>query len=68
MDMTNLMISLLFGSLGMGFFMYGKSMGRLVPIGAGMALMIVPYFIANVIALLVVCLALAAVPFFLREG
>jgi hypothetical protein len=48
--------------------MYGKSMGRLVPIGAGMALMIVPYFIANVIALLVVCLALAAVPFFLREG
>jgi hypothetical protein len=67
MDATNLTISLLFGLLGMGFFTYGRSAGRMVPLGAGVALMVVPYFIANVIALLIVCVALAVTPFVVHE-
>jgi hypothetical protein len=68
MDTTNLMLSLIFGSLGMGFFMYGKNTGQFVPIGAGVLLMVVPYFIPNAIALVIVCLALSVVPFVVRES
>jgi hypothetical protein len=67
MDATSLTISLLFGLVGMAFFMYGKSMGRMIPLGAGVLLMVVPYFIANVIALLIVCVALTVAPFFVHE-
>ena len=49
MDMNSLMVSLLFGAIGMGMFMYGKKAGRMVALGAGVGLMIVPYFIPNVI-------------------
>lgn len=31
MDMTSLMLSLLFGTVGMGFLMYGKKMAAVVP-------------------------------------
>lgn len=68
MDTTNLLLSLLFGSLGMAFFMYGKNTSQLVPIGAGVLLMVVPYFIPNAIAMVIVCLALSAAPFVVRES
>ena len=67
MDMTSLMMSLLFGTVGMGFLMYGKSMSSLVAIGAGLGLMVAPYFIGNMIVLGVVGVALMAVPFVVRE-
>jgi hypothetical protein len=68
MDFNNLMLSFLFGMIGMGMFMFGKKAGRLVPLGAGLALMVVPYFIPNLIALLVVCCALCVTPLVVREG
>jgi len=67
MDMTSLMVSLLFGTVGMGFLMYGKSMSSLVAIGAGLGLMIAPYLITNMVLLVVVGLALMGTPFYLRE-
>jgi hypothetical protein len=66
MDMTGITISLLFGAVGMGFMMYGKKMAAFVPIGAGLGLMLVPYFISNLIVLVIVGLALMAVPFVVR--
>lgn len=68
MDSTNLFISLLFGSIGMGMLMYGKKAGRMVPLGAGLALMVIPYCIPNAIALLVVCCLLTAMPWLLRNA
>jgi len=68
MDSTSLMVSLVFGMIGMGMFMYGKKAGRLVPLAAGVALMVVPYLIPNVIALVVVCAAITTVPWFLRHA
>jgi len=66
MDMTSLMLSLLFGTVGMGFMMYGKQMSSLVPIGAGLALMIAPYLIPNLVVLSIVGLVLIGVPFVVR--
>ena len=68
MDSNLLMLSLLFGSIGMGMMMYGKKAGRMVPMGAGLGLMVIPYCIPNAIALLIVCCIITAVPWFLRNA
>ena len=68
MDTTSLMLSLLFGTIGMGMFMYGKKAGRMVPLGAGLALMVVPYCVPNPIAPLIFCCALTVLPWFLRNA
>ena len=57
---------LLFGSIGFGFFLYGKKQKTVVPIIAGIALCVVPYFIANVYVLVTVGVVLMAIPFFVR--
>jgi hypothetical protein len=68
LDGTNLVLSLLFGCLGMGYFMYGKNAGHFVPMGAGVALLVCPYFIANTLAMVIVCLILSTTPFVVRES
>jgi hypothetical protein len=68
MDMTTLTLSLIFGSLGMGFFMYGKNTGAFITMGIGLALMIFPYFIPNAIAMTIVGGLLSVVPFVIRES
>ena len=67
MDTTLLMLSLLFGSLGFGFFLYGKNTGRMVPLGAGAGLMVLPYALPTVTSMLVVCGIVSALPYFLRD-
>jgi hypothetical protein len=67
MDTTSLLLSVLFGALGLGFLVYGRKAGRLVPAVVGLALMVVPYFISNTVVLVSVCIALTAVPFLLRN-
>ena len=61
-----LLWGLLFGSIGFGFFIYGKKQKAVVPLITGIALCVVPYFIANVYALVVVGVFLMAIPFFVR--
>jgi hypothetical protein len=67
MDFNLIMISMVFGTIGMGMFMYGKKAGRLVPLGVGVGLMVVPYFIPNLIAMVVVCAGMLAVPWVVKE-
>ncbi|HEX8915695.1 MAG TPA: hypothetical protein VF796_25300 [Humisphaera sp.] len=66
MDPVALMLELLAGTVGMGMLMYGKSTQKLVPIGSGLALMVVPYFIGNLVVMTIVCSALAGLPFVFR--
>ena len=68
MDTNSLLVSFAFGTVGMGMFMYGKKAGRLVPLAAGLALMAVPYFIPNLIAMTVVCCLIAATPVLLKNA
>jgi hypothetical protein len=65
MDFTLLVISMFFGLIGMGMFTYGKRTDHLVFLGAGLALMVVPYFIPSAVILLVVCALLTAAPYFI---
>jgi hypothetical protein len=68
MDMTSLMLSMLFGTIGCGFLMYSKKVGEILPMAVGVTLMVCPYFIANVAVMLVVCVLLTAVPFVVRQS
>ena len=64
--MTLLLWGLVFSTVGLGFFMYGKKQKVLVPLICGMVLMIYPYFMSNAIVLVVIGIALSAVPYFVR--
>ena len=67
-DPIPLLISAIFGLIGTGYFMYGKSAGRMVPLGTGVVLMVFPYFLPNIIAMIIVGMVVTVVPFFVREG
>ena len=61
-----LMWGMLFGAIGFGLFLYGKKQKSVVPLITGIALSVVPYFIANVYALVMVGVILVAIPYFVR--
>ena len=66
MSTSLLLWGVLFGSVGFGYFLYGKRQAAIVPLVCGVALMIFPYFVSNVLILVVVGIALAALPYFYR--
>ena len=66
MNESLLLWGLLYGSIGLGFFMYGRKQKAVVPLICGLALMIFPYFVANTILLVVIGAVLIAVPYFVR--
>ena len=61
-----MLLAVLFGSIGFGFFLYGKKQRAVVPLVCGLVLMIVPYFIPNVWVLFLAGAVLLAIPYFLR--
>lgn len=63
---ATLLWGLLFSSIGLGFFIYGKKQRAVVPLVCGIALMVFPYFVSNVMLLVGIGLVLMAVPYFLR--
>jgi hypothetical protein len=65
-EMATLLWGVLFGSIGMGFLVYGKRQSAPVPAACGIALMVFPYFVSNGWAMLLIGAALMAVPYFVR--
>jgi hypothetical protein len=63
---ASLLWGLLFGSIGLGFFVYGKKQRAVVPMLCGVALMIFPYFVSGIIVTIVIGTVLIAIPYFLR--
>jgi uncharacterized membrane protein len=57
---------MLFGAIGIGYFLYGKKQKAIVPLCVGIALCAFPYFIANVYVLVGVGMILVAIPYFVR--
>ena len=66
MDTSSLLWGLLFGSIGLGFLIYGRKQRAVVPLVCGLALMIFPYFVPNTILLIAIGIALIVVPYFVR--
>jgi hypothetical protein len=63
---STLIWGVIFGSIGLGFFVYGKKQKAIIPLLSGIGLMIVPYFIANIYILIVSGIGLVALPYIMR--
>ena len=66
MNSATLLWGLLFSSIGMGFFLYGRKQKRAVPLVCGIVLMVYPYFVPSIIWLVLIGVVLCAVPYFVR--
>lgn len=61
-----LLWSVLFSSIGLGFFMYGKKQQKLMPLTCGLGLMVYPYFVDSVPIVIAVGIVLIVLPYFVR--
>jgi len=66
MDASQLFWGLLFSSIGLGFFLYGKKQRAGVPLVCGLTLMVYPYFVSNTFLLVGIGVVLIAIPYFFR--
>jgi hypothetical protein len=48
-NVSELLWGVLFGSVGLGFFVYGKKQTLIVPLVCGLTLMVYPYFMPNAV-------------------
>ena len=56
----------IFGSIGLGFFVYGKKQKAIIPLLSGIGLMVVPYFISNMYILILSGIVLVALPYIIK--
>jgi hypothetical protein len=61
-----LMMGVLFGSIGLGFFVYGKKQKAVIPFVSGVGLMALPYIISNIYILILLCIVLVFLPYFIK--
>lgn len=64
---ASLLWGLLFGSIGTGYFLYGKKQKKSVPFICGIGLMVFPMLVSNTILLVIIGCLLLAIPYFLRD-
>lgn len=66
MTTASLLWGLLFGSIGIGLFIYGKRQAAPVPLLCGLGLLVFPMFMTNTTLLVGLGVALTALPYFYR--
>ncbi len=64
----SLFASLLWGSIGLGYFIYGKKQQSFAAMGGGILMMAVSYFIGSALAMSLVCLGIMAAVYWLAKG
>ena len=64
-----LFASSVWGSIGLGYFIYGKKQQSVSPMVGGILMIIASYFIASALLMSLVCLGIGgAVYFLIRQG
>jgi len=66
MDTKVLYSGLIFGSIGMGYLVYGKKQGKVIPLVCGLALCGIPYVVSNMFLLTAIGILLLALPFIIK--
>lgn len=66
MNSNQLLFGVLFGSIGLGYFIYGKKQKIVVPFIVGILLMTYSYFIENTMLLVGIGTFLTILPYFIR--
>jgi len=63
-DESSLLWGLLFGSIGIGYFVYGRRQRRAMALVAGVLLCVFPYFVSNTLLTVVLGALFMALPYF----
>ena len=58
---------ILFGAVGMGYWVYGKKQQRLMPMVSGVGLFILPYVVSSLLPTVTLGLALVILPFVIDQ-
>lgn len=66
MNTTQLFLGVIFSSIGLGYFLYGRKQKMTVPFTVGLVLMIFPYSIESNVLLRSIGTVLSVIPYFLR--
>ncbi len=66
MDTASLLWGVLFSSIGLGYFIYGRKQQQLVPILCGIGLMGFTFFVSNNWLLVGIGVGLMVLPYFVR--
>ncbi|MDV7705111.1 amino acid transport protein [Acinetobacter pittii] len=66
MNTTQIFLGVIFISIGLGYFLYGKKQKMTVPFTVGLVLMIFPYFIESNVLLSGIGSLLFVIPYFFR--
>jgi len=66
MDTTDLILGLIFSSIGVGYFIYGRKQSNIVTRYCGIALVLYPYLVTDTLALVAVGVGLMLVPRFVE--
>jgi len=66
MNSSTLLWGVIFGSLGLGFFVYGKKQKAIIPLLSGIGLMVFPYLISNLYILIFLGIVLVVLPLFIK--
>jgi hypothetical protein len=64
---ASLIWGMIFGSIGVGYFVYGKKQQRFIAMLSGFALCVFPYFVSNTVLMVLIGIVLIALPFFIRS-
>lgn len=65
-DPGTIFVMLIFGSIGMGYFIYGKKQQKYVPLSVGIALMVYSYFVSSITWNVVIGIVLSIIPMLIR--
>jgi hypothetical protein len=66
-DTAAILWGLVFGSIGMGYIIYGRKQRSGIALLSGVVLFILPYFVSNVILMILIAIILMALPYFLKN-
>jgi hypothetical protein len=67
MNPATLIWGVIFGSIGLGFFVYGKKQKSFTPLLCGLGLMVFPYFISNLYLMILSGSILMALPLVIKR-
>jgi hypothetical protein len=65
-DTSQILLSVLWGAIGMGYFVYGKKQQRFLPMLSGIALIGFPYFVESSLLSVGIGVVLTALPLVIR--
>lgn len=66
-DVASLLWGVMFSSIGLGYFIYGRKQQQLVPLLCGIGLMGFTFFVSNSYVLVAIGAVLMALPYFIRN-